>query len=425
MDIGIAGIWNDMNEPSVFYSPTGTLPLDVVHEREGNPTDHREVHNVYGQLMTQATFEGLQALEPNVRPFILTRASFAGGQRFAAVWTGDATADWTSLRQSVSTLLGMGVSGFSLIGADIGGFSETASAELFTRWLQVGIFYPFMRTHAAYGTPDKEPWAYGDSYEAINRQAIELRYQLLPHIYNLMHEASITGIPPMRPMFLEFPEIEEFASVDNQFLFGPDLLIAPILWEGSTKRAVHLPPGDWFEYKSKRHYQGDDKIFIQASLDSIPMFVRSGGMIFSQPVIQHTGEMNGNPLKVLVFPAEYSEHNFYEDDGLTLEYQKKVFLKRKFSQKRNDQEISLTILPLEGHYSFPERSLILEIVVDQKPHSVTFQYQDDPFEEMAVLMYSDPDIFKQKDRGWTYLDGIITIKDQDGKRPVTFKLKNM
>ena len=140
LDIGVAGIWNDMDEPAVFNTPSGTMPLDVVFDNEGQPTTHREIHNVYGQLLTRATFEGLSRLRPNERPFVLTRASFAGGQRYAAVWPGDNTSDWSSLRQSISTLLGMGLSGFPFVGSDIGGFDGAPSGELYTRWLQVGCF---------------------------------------------------------------------------------------------------------------------------------------------------------------------------------------------------------------------------------------------------------------------------------------------
>ena len=151
LDLGVAGIWNDMDEPAVFDTTSGTMPLDLVFDNEGQPTTHREIHNVYGQLLTRSTFEGLSRLRPNERPFVLTRASFAGGQRYAAVWPGDNTSEWSSLRQSISTLLGLGLSGFSFVGADIGGFDGSPSGELYTRWLQVGVFYPFMRSHIPRG----------------------------------------------------------------------------------------------------------------------------------------------------------------------------------------------------------------------------------------------------------------------------------
>lgn len=371
LDMGVAGIWNDMNEPAIFLKPAGTMPCDMIHDNEDNPTDHREIHNVYGQLMTRSTFAGLQKLHPNERPFVLTRSTFAGGQQFAAVWTGDNAADWASLRQSIYTSLGMGLSGFSFVGSDIGGFSKPTSAELFTRWLQVGVFSPFMRSHAEIASPDKEPWVYGEVYEAINKQAIELRYQLLPYIYNEMQKASNTGIPAMRPLFLEFPHDQRVASIDDEFLFGSDLLVAPILWEGAKQREVYLPNGDWFDYSSKCHYKGGKSVTIHADLDLIPLLVRGGGFIFHQPTVQHTGEMIGNSLYVLIFPAKDSSSIFYEDDGVSFNYVKGEFLRRKFHQIRNESEINITITVLEGSYRPPERSLVIEVVAEKKPTSVS------------------------------------------------------
>ena len=129
----------------------------------------------------------------------------------------------------------MGVSGFSFVGSDIGGYAHGPSGELYTRWLQVGVFSPFMRSHAELGTPDKEPWSFGQQREAINKRTIELRYELLPYIYNVMQQASETGVPAMRPLFLEFPEDENVAGMDDEFLFGADLLVAPVLREGDDR----------------------------------------------------------------------------------------------------------------------------------------------------------------------------------------------
>ncbi len=204
---GIAGIWNDMDEPSVFDTPSGTMPLDIVFDNEGEPATARQLHNVYGQLMSRATFDGLTRLRPNQRPFVLTRLSFAGGQRYAAVWIGDNTADWLSLRQSIPTLLGLGLSGFAFVGSDIGGFAEAAPAELYTRWLQTGVFYPFMRSHSELGVPEKEPWTFGYQFEPVNRRAIELRYRLLPHICNVVQQASETGVPPCGRCSSSFPRM--------------------------------------------------------------------------------------------------------------------------------------------------------------------------------------------------------------------------
>jgi len=270
-------------------------------------------------------------LRPDERAFVLTRASFAGGQRYAAVWAGDNTADWSSLRQSISTVLGMGLSGFPFVGSDISGFARQATGELYARWLQAGVFYPFMRSHTELGTPDKEPWAFGPQFTDINRRTIELRYELLPYIYNVMQQASETGVPALRPLFLEFPADDYAANIDDEFLFGSDLLAAPVLWDGYTNREVYLPAGDWFDYWTGKQFAGNSTIQVPAPLDSIPMFVRAGGFIFRQPVVQNTGEMPGKALRVLMAPAAKSAASLYEDDGESLAYRKGEFMKRRVS----------------------------------------------------------------------------------------------
>jgi len=229
LDMGVAGIWNDMNEPAVFVDPVGTFPLTVRHDNEGQPSTHAEIHNVYGQLMTRATYEGLRRLRPNERPFVLTRATFAGGQRYAAVWPGDNISSWSALADGIATLAGLGLSGFPFVGTDIGGFAGVASPELYTRWLQAAVFSPFMRSHTTFGTPPQDPWSYGSALEEINRRSIVLRYQLLPHVYSVMREASVTGIPALRPMFLEFPDDPRTYDLETQFMFGDALLVAPVV----------------------------------------------------------------------------------------------------------------------------------------------------------------------------------------------------
>jgi len=354
LNMGVAGIWNDMNEPAIFDTPTGTMPLDVRHDNEGAPTDHREIHNVYGMLMTRATYEGLARLRPNERPFVLSRASYAGGQRYSALWPGDNVSDWTALRASIPTLLGMGLSGFPFVGVDIGGFAEAPTAELYTRWLQAGVFYPFMRTHTTFGTPDQEPWSYGVDHEAINRRAIELRYQLLPHIYNVMREASETGIPAMRPLFLEDPNDGGF---DDEFLFGSDLLIAPVLRAGVTERGVYLPRGDWYNYWTGERHTGQKWINVPVTLASIPIFVRGGAFVFAQPVVQHTGEMPGQPLEVTLYPAGNSERWLYEDAGNGREYERGGFARRRFASRDGVIEIGAP----EGNYRPTSRELHLTV----------------------------------------------------------------
>lgn len=409
LDDGISGIWNDMDEPSVFVAPVVTMPLDLVFDNEGQPTSAREIHNVYGQLMSRATFEGLSKLRPNERPFVLTRASFAGGQRYAAVWPGDNTADWAWLRQSIPTLLGLGVSGFPFVGSDIGGFVRPASPELYSRWLQTGVFYPFMRSHSELGAPDKEPWSFGYEYEPINRRAIELRYELLPYIYNIMAEANETGIPAMRPLFLEYPTDEDVASVDDEFLFGSDILVAPVLWEGATERSVYLPKGDWYDYWTGSHFVGGTKTNVPVTLESIPLFVRGGAFIFTQPVVQYTGEMPGKALQIRVAPAPESEASFYEDDGATLDYQKKGFMRRNFRQTRTDENVVIDVSAPEGNYRPARRQLVFELPLERKPRSVSIKSGG----QEEQLPHLENDAFAKLVQGWYYENGSVTVKDND------------
>jgi alpha-glucosidase len=377
VDQGVAGIWNDMNEPAVFDTATGTMPLDVRHDNDGAPTDQREIHNVYGQLMTRGTYEGLLRLRPDERPFVLTRATYAGGQRYAAAWPGDNVSDWSAMRGAIPTLLGMGLAGLPFVGVDIGGFAENPSPELYTRWLQSGMLYPFMRTHTALGTNDQEPWSFGLPWEALNRRVIELRYELLPTIYNVLRDSSETGLPAMRPLMLEFPDDAATYGLDDQYLFGSDLLVAPVLREGASTRNVYLPKGAWFDFFTGRRFEGGASHVVPVTLSSLPLFVRAGAILFRQPVIQHTGQMAGQPLTIEVYPAARSESTLYEDDGHSLAYRTDGYLRRSVTQTR--QEATATS-PLQtrieigagsGRYRPEARSMRVAVLWSGRPARVT------------------------------------------------------
>jgi alpha-glucosidase len=418
---GVSGIWNDMNEPAVFDTPTGTMPLDVRHDNEGAPADHREIHNVYGMLMSRATYEGLVKLRPNVRPFVLSRASFAGGQRYTALWPGDNTSNWAHLRQSVPTLMGMGLSGFPFVGSDIGGFIGAPSAELYTRWLQAGVFYPFMRTHTMFGSPDQEPWSYGTAHEALNRRAIELRYELLPEIYNVMQEAAENGVPAMRPLLLEYPADEGTYGTDDEFLFGSDLLAAPVLEEGASDRGVYLPAGDWYDYWSGAHYSGGKGIGVPVTMASIPLFVRGGAFVFTQPVIQHTGEMPGQALEVMLFPAASSERSLYEDDGNSFDYQHGAFLRRTFTQHRDSSTITIDVSAPEGSYHPKGRPIVLIARGQGDAAQVTIQSGSAAAVPLPRQNTAD---FAHAERGWSVEDGSVRIKFPDPFEATHVRIEN-
>jgi alpha-glucosidase len=257
------------------------------------------------------------------------------------------------------------------VGSDIGGFAEVPSAELFTRWIQLGTFYPFMRTHTTFGTPDQEPWSYGSRHEELNRRAIELRYELLPHVYNVMREASDTGVPALRPLFLEHPEDPRTWSLDDQAFFGRDLLIAPVLTEGATQRDVYLPAGDWYDFWTGRRHAGGQTVRVPVTLASVPVFVRGGAFVFRQPVVQHTGEMPGRPLEVAVYPAPRSEARLYEDDGESLAYRRGEFVVRRFEQQRTATSCTVRVGAADGPYRPAARDLVVSIRWDGVPRTVS------------------------------------------------------
>ncbi len=254
-----AGFWNDMNEPSVFDGPGKTMPLDTVHriDEPGFRTrtaSHAEMHNVYGMLNARATYEGVLKLNPEERPFVMTRASYSGGQRYSVTWTGDNSSTWNHLRMSSSMLMNLGLSGYAFAGADVGGFAGSPQPDLLTRWLEVAAFQPIDRDHTAKGTNDQEPWVNGPAQEAIRRRFIETRYRLMPYLYTLAEETSRTGVPMMRPLFLEFPHAtKDGHPVDldagGEFMLGANLLVAPAPYPDMVdKYSPNLPGAGWYDF---------------------------------------------------------------------------------------------------------------------------------------------------------------------------------
>jgi len=325
LDVGVAGFWNDMNEPAAFapdgfdkpeisHGPQKTFPLDARHAGDGMPGDHARYHNVYGLQMARASFEGLRRLRPDARPMVLTRAGYAGVQRYAAVWTGDNSANWSHLALTIPMLTGMSVSGIPFVGADVGGFmGGDPDAELYTRWLQAAALTPFFRVHSNDTSAPREPWMYGAEHEGINRATIELRYRLLPYLYSLFADSEKTGLPPMRPLWFAYPQDVAASLVDNEYLVGGDLLVAPVVQQGRTKREVYLPKGDdWIDWWTGQRWPGGTRETLAAPLDRLLLFVRAGASIPTQPVVQHTGEMRDTSLTLVVAAGAGTSHVFQD-----------------------------------------------------------------------------------------------------------------
>jgi len=352
----VAGFWNDMNEPAVFDTPTKTMPLDVVHRVDaGGTATHRQVHNVFGMQNSRATYEGLLALQGNRRPVVLTRATFAGGQRYAASWTGDNSSTWNHYRLSIATLLNVGLSGYPLIGDDIGGFVGSPQADLLTRWIELGVFNPLYRDHSAKGTLDQEPWVHGPKHEAIRRRYIETRYRLLPYIYTLIDEASRTGAPLMRPFWLEHPEAEALYTSPHMFLFGPDLLVQPKFDDTLDPLEIVVPPGVWYDYWTGARIVADpSKITtrsVKVALGELPVFVRGGAIVPHQPLVQSTSQTPKGPLELRVYPGPDCHGSLYLDDGTSFDYRNGAFTRLPLSCEAGPGSVSVKTGPADGTYA--------------------------------------------------------------------------
>lgn len=377
---GAAGFWNDMNEPAIFEVPSKTMPDNVQH-RIDEPgfaprvATHLEIHNVFGMENTRGTYEGLLKLEPNKRPFVMTRASYAGGQRYAATWSGDNSSTWNHLRQTTPQLLNLGLSGFAMSGADVGGFAGSPQPELLTRWLEVAAFHPIDRDHTAIGTNPQEPWENGTSEDlSLRRRYIEERYRLLPYLYTTTEEMSRTGLPIMRPLFLEFPgagiNSEPIDLINgNTFLLGPDLLVAQSPYPDEVDDySVALPPVGWYDYWSGARVNGSadrkaidnstvqqPEVHIHRTLDTVPVFVRAGSIVPEQPLVQSTDEKPEGPLTLRVYPplgaAKDCAGSLYLDDGLSYDFQKDQFLRLSFSCRVTPEGLIVTVAKPEGAFA--------------------------------------------------------------------------
>ncbi len=362
---GMAGIWNDMNEPTVFDRPfsaggsnAGTLPLDAPQGSSTERTTHAEVHNLFASQMVQASYEGLRRHLGEQRPFVLTRAAFAGIQRYAACWMGDNCSWWEHLQMAIPQLLSMSISGVPFVGVDIGGFYGNAGPELFARWMQLGALLPFCRGHSAAGSQPHEPWRFGAQVEQICRDALRLRYRLLPYAYSLFHAAADNGAPPLRPLFYEFPADPATYELSDQFMLGPALLAAPVVAPGAEYRHVYLPAGDWYDWWSGERFVGPQHLLVHAPLDHLPLFARGGAIVPCGPAMAHTSEKPLDPLTLHLYPGNGS-FQFYEDDGVTMAYQRGACCTTVYRLRQENGRTYLHISPRQGNYAPPARRLEL------------------------------------------------------------------
>ena len=361
LDSGVAGIWNDMNEPATGHHE---LPIDAPSGDDTRPAYFAETHNLYAYLENRATYEGVRRLRPDERPFLLTRSGFAGIQRYSAVWTGDNASCWEHLEMSLPSLCNLGLSGVAFCGADIGGFWRNATPELFARWVQIGALAPFSRAHTAKGTAPHEPWAFGPTVEAIARRYIELRYRLLPHLYTLFQEAATTGAPVWRPLIYAYPTDANVAMLHDEVLLGSDLLLAPVYRPGVTERRVYLPAGIWRDYWTGERFHGPQHLLANAPLDVLPIYVREGGIIPSGPTLRYSDERPLDHLTLDIYTGDETPEAsgaLYEDDGHTMAYQQGAHRTTRYHYRRtgDGQTTTLSATTDGGSYTPVARRLTL------------------------------------------------------------------
>ncbi|CAK9316407.1 unnamed protein product [Citrullus colocynthis] len=325
-------IWNDMNEPSVFNGPEVTMPRNALHQ---GGVEHRELHNVYGYYFHMATAEGLvKRGNGKDRPFVLSRALFAGTQRYGAVWTGDNSADWDHLRVSVPMVLTLGLTGLSFSGADVGGFFGNPETALLVRWFQLGAFYPFFRGHAHHDTKRREPWLFGERNTELMRDAIRVRYMLLPYFYTLFREANTSGIPVLRPLWMEFPSDEVTFQNDEAFMVGSTLLVQGIYTKEAKKVSVYLPgKQSWYDFRTGTTYRGGITHQLEVSEESIPAFQKAGTIMPRKDRFRRSStQMVNDPytLVVALNSSQAAEGELYIDDGKSFEFKQGAFIHRRF-----------------------------------------------------------------------------------------------
>lgn len=297
-EIGVKGVWNDMNEPAVMEVPNKTFPDDVRHNYDGKYCSHRKAHNVYGMQMARATYHGLKKFSYPKRPFVITRAAYSGTQRYTSTWTGDNVATWEHLQIANAQMQRLSISGFSFAGSDIGGFAEQPNGELFARWIQLGVFHPFCRTHSSGDHGDQEPYAFGTQITDIVRKFIEIRYQLLPYLYTAFWRYIDEGLPIISSLVVDYQIDSQTYFRNDEFLYGDKILVCPIVEPNSKGRRMYFPEGNWYNYFTDEKVQGGDEQWVDCELDTLPLFVKEGAMIPKYPVMQYVGEKTIDQLKV-------------------------------------------------------------------------------------------------------------------------------
>ena len=349
-DIGVKGVWNDMNEPAVMEVPNKTFPMDVRHDYDGNPCSHRKAHNIYGTQMARATYHGVKRFAYPKRPFVITRSAYAGAQRYTSSWTGDNVATWEHLWIANIQVQRMSISGMGFTGSDIGGFAEQPSGELYARWIQLGVFHPFCRTHSSGDHGNQEPWAFDEEVIDITRKFVNLRYQLLPYLYTMFWQYIEEGIPMLKPLVYYDQEDIQTHYRNDEFVFGNQILVCPILEPNAVGRRMYIPRGQWYNYWTNEEIKGGKEIWVDTKFDQIPIFIKAGAVIPKYPVQQYVGELEFDELTLDIYYKEGKEKSVvYEDAQDGYDYKKGRYSFLSFQTTGKEKELIIQ-LHKEGKY---------------------------------------------------------------------------
>lgn len=384
-------IWNDMNEPSVFNGPEVTMYKDALHQ---GGWEHRDLHNLYGFYVQMATAQGLEQRSGGLeRPFVLSRAFFAGSQRYGAVWTGDNTAEWDHMKISIPMCLSLALVGISFCGADVGGFFKSPDAELLVRWYQLGAYQPFYRAHAHLDTVRREPWLFGEENKALIRAAIRQRYALLPYWYTTFYHSYRSGQPVMRPLWVEYLDDVTTFSIDDQFLIGNALLVHPVTEQGAHGVQVYLPgKGEvWYDVHSHQKHHAPQMLYVPVTMSSIPVYQRGGSIVPRKERVRRSSDcMHHDPytLYVALSPQGTAEGDLFIDDGHTYNFESKAqYLHRHFSFASN----TLTARSADSKGIFESPAWIERVVIlgAGKPAAVFLRQSGMP--EMRLDFQHEPE----------------------------------
>jgi alpha-glucosidase len=368
-DIGVKGVWNDMNEPAVMDVPNKSFPNDVRHDYDGNPCSHRKAHNIYGTQMARATYHGLKKYSYPKRPFVITRSAYSGAQRYTSTWMGDNVATWEHLSIANNQAQRMSMSGFSFAGSDIGGFAEQPHGELFARWIQLGIFHAFCRVHSSGDHGDQEPWVFGEEITDIVRKFVELRYQLLPYLYTAFWNYINYGTPILKSLVLYDQEDSSTHYRSDEFVYGEQILVCPIQEPNAKGRRMYIPRGKWYNFWTDELVEGGREMWVDAALESMPIFIKEGAVIPKYPVQQYVGEKKFDNITLDVYYKEGKESSeLYDDAHDGYDYKKGRFSLRTFTVTGKKEQL---IIQQHKRGDFYADYIKFNIVFHNLPFSIT------------------------------------------------------